>query len=94
MFIVVCQQNYNDWSFAASTLWSTKMAGKREQVRALVHLGPLNCKAYGSRELPSFKEAVKVDRVRLYTDSLNIDNGHNRMPCPSQILEVKLVIVF
>ena len=50
----LCQQNYDDWSFAASTLWSIKMAGKREQVRALVHSGPLNCKAYGSRELPSF----------------------------------------
>ena len=53
-------------AFAASTLWSIKVAGKREEVRALVHSGPLICKAYGSRELPSFKEAVNVERVHLY----------------------------
>ena len=81
-------------AFAASTLWLIKVAGKWEVVRALVHSGPLICKAYGSQELPSFKEAVNVERVHLYTDSLIIDNGHSRMPCPSQILEVKLVIVF
>ena len=53
-------------AFAASTLWSVKVAGKREVVRALVHWGPQICTAYGSRDLPSFKEAVNVERVHLY----------------------------
>ena len=86
-----CQQNYDDWCVCREYTLVGKNGGKTGGSACTSTLGSINLYSVCKPGLAQFiKGRERGESTPVPTDSLLIDNGHDRMPCPSQILESEL----
>ena len=82
------QQNYDDWCFCHKYTLVGKSGGKTGGSACTSTLGSANLYSVCKPGVAQFKKSLeRGESTPVPTDSLIIDNGHDRMPCPSQILK-------